>query len=444
MPPTLRLRITAETIRLELGGAGVLYEDAAVLVLGYDARTEDVVPVLRGREALSVPERLHEIDLLEVHKRRATLVPTEEARWYDGDRGFDAPPVPHFADPWQHHGEVILVRPFVPGSASVRVWGWLLRPLRYRIFAGLPRSGGALRRWWLRFRAPVEVELPVWPTSAAAHDQLVRDLWFIFGPRVRRNGVPLALRVSAPPALRDWPVVAVPFGPALAWAALFAAPGAPLWSTVTVSLSVLGAAGAVLLARRALLRGPSAPRAREESPRKLRSRGISEERARAEDFTGVAAHRLGINARDPRRWLPLGIAALVLVPCVLLLSTRMSPDLKVAMVFVTIALIGLCTWFGMWLAATRLSLGERGLTLRLHGWYSRPEHIPYLHIRHAARVGTDEGTGVLCLHFHGGGRLSFGFPVECKQADEKLLLDLEAAISSRLGALASYRVRGAG
>jgi hypothetical protein len=58
MLPRLHLRVTPETIRFELDGAGVLIEEEAVIAAMYDARSEGVVCVGAGAEALKVPEQI--------------------------------------------------------------------------------------------------------------------------------------------------------------------------------------------------------------------------------------------------------------------------------------------------------------------------------------------------------------------------------------------------
>ncbi|APR84511.1 Hypothetical protein A7982_09860 [Minicystis rosea] len=427
-----------------------LYEDEAVLALVYNAREEDFAVLAWGREALSVPERLHEMELLDVRDRSMCIVPVEEARWYDGDRGLDAVAAPKAGDPWEHHGEIVIVRPFAPGAGSIRTWVWLLRWCRNTLLseAAAPRLGVA-QRWFFRLLGAVDIILPERPADARAHDQLVQGLWETFGWWVRLDGAPA--RRSEPSRLtwRDWLVSAACIGVPSLGIAVRVVKGLPPLFAVTGTMAAVSATFAFLYIGHVLHRDPRAPK--EESERQLlralRAHVAAGEDAEPREYEGAGEFRFGAKKGDwtgfpAGMWMLLSVGGMALGA--LLFRDFMKSDLvRISFGVLVVAGLYVSIWLGDVLTRARLSLGEQGLTLRLIGVYARPLLIPYARIRHASM--TFEAMGfVLRLRFHSGHEVSFGFPQGATDPLEsrKLLLDVEAAIVARLGLSGSYRKRG--
>ncbi len=151
MFPRLHIHATPETIRIELEGTGVLIEEEAVLAVFFDARSEDAVCVGVGEDALKVPDQIRALEPTDDPTKRASLVPREKARWLEGNRGLGVAPVERREDPWAHHGECVILRPFAPGMGGARAWLWLIaRPSLSLLAPGSPRRLGFAKRWLSR------------------------------------------------------------------------------------------------------------------------------------------------------------------------------------------------------------------------------------------------------------------------------------------------------
>jgi hypothetical protein len=455
--------VTPETVRVEVDGAGVVFEEEAVLALAYDARREDASILDWGRRALTVPERLGDIDLLDPRKRRPAIVPVEEARWLDGDRGLGAPPAAKFNDPWEHHGEIVLVRPWAPGLGSIRTWAWVLYNARLAFLnAGAATGLGAAQRFRLRHGAAVDVVLPELPADAKDHDRLVRVLWDIFGSRVWLGGAPARLR--NPPGLRwrDRLAAAAWLGAALFPIGLRISRGLRPLNAATALIGAVFIGAAYLGLSAAARRDPSAVDADGlgELLRKLRRRVTDPGRAGVAPAgcTGAGDFRFGVTQGGGWMVVPLLVLAPILVRVFDLVAPHRgracpAPGRDTTPWYVILSLgigtlvaCGLALWLGYWLTSARLSLGERGLTVRPSGWFSRPQRIPYASIRHAAYSLTLKGQQMRLL-LHDGREVSFGFPPDtsraASEAQSKLLLDIEAKITAHLATAGSYRTPGA-
>jgi hypothetical protein len=453
---TLRFRVTPETIRVELDGAGVVFEDDAVLALVYDARGEGVAILDWGRKALTLPDRLHEVDLLDHQKRPVCIVPEEEARWLDGDRGLGASPAQTFADPWEHHGEVALVRPWAPGAGSVRTWACSLALTRQAFFAWAAAARwGLLRRWWLRSWAPVEVVLPEVPADPKDHDRLVRHLWETFGRRVRLNGARAKLCEFPRHGWGEWLAVPLPLLAPIFLAGVRFTKGLSPVNRAMATLSIACLALSLGILESVWRREPNVAEAGgwKRWIRSLRRRRVADPAAEPEDYAGVGPFRLGMLEESGLLIVPLFAAGALTAAVTKLFGGPRSlhpehPTVGFVIAMITAVITGLvfCLWLGYRLASTRLSLGKRGLTLRLKGWYSRPLRIPYTRIRHVAFFVTPAGRRTLRLDLRDGEHLSFGFPPDtsraANEAAQKLLWDLEGRIASRLGSPGSYRLPG--
>lgn len=441
--PTLRIRVTADRLRVELDGVGVVLDEEAVLALMYDARAEDIVCVGAGLEALGLPEVIKSPEAVDVDGRSPVFVPVEEARWLDGDRGLGGAKPPALREPWQHHRECVLVHPFAPGAGSVRTSTWLLATARHRILSGAAAANlGIAARWWVRLGAPVDLVIPEVPADDTQHDLLVRELWSIFGGRLRLNGAPAKLRGRTRLPRRDWGLIALPLAPSAAFAALAlharSFPGRRLLLYASISsLVLLGVT--LLLAWYRFRHGPSAPAVENPSARALRKQVGAAPGAEPADFAGAGHYRFDIARGSGRASDLLGLHMFA-VPSALLGLAHLGPpratwsDIAV-IAFAFAILVGLFGGLvlGSRLLAPRMSLGERGITLRLMGAYSRPLLIPYSRIRHAAVT-----IPTLVLRFHGGQELSLTLPL----GEKTPFLEIEAALVSRLSTQSSYRAPG--
>ncbi|MFT3772433.1 MAG: hypothetical protein QM820_44125 [Minicystis sp.] len=448
MSGRLRFHVTPQTIRVEIDGAGIVFEDEAALALVYDARAEDIAVVDWGRRALTVPERLLEIELRDVRKRAACIVPEEEARWYDGDRRLGAPPAAKFDDPWEHHGEIIVVRPWAPGAGSLRTWAWSLLSAHRAFFAGDASARlGVVKRWWLQHMAPVDVVLPELPADAKDHDRLVHALWTIFGRRVWLNGTLAKLRQSPRLQWRDFRVAGWFAGATLLLAVMRVMQGRPVFDGAFVVAGAVSILAALVSWDVAMRRGPSVSEADNgtTTPRSSMRHETAGPDVNPADYAGGGDFRLGIVEGSQWAMFPLLVLGALLAGALKFLGPGVWP-FNLVLGIISLAGVFFCIWLGLRLAATRLSLGERGLTLRLNGWYSRPRLIPYASIRHVAFQVTMTGQRALRLVLHDGQQVSFGFPLDtsraANEAAEKLLLGIEAEVTSRLGSPGSYRMAG--
>lgn len=444
MLPALRFHITPRIVRVDLDGAGVLLEEEAVLALLYDARSEDAVCVGGGQEALEVPDQV-KAAAADGAGTHATMVPLAEVKWYDSQGGFEDPPVPTFPNPWEHHGECVLLHPFTPGEGSSRTKVMLIERILHRIVTGqaAPSLGWA-QRAWIRHGARIDVVLPEVPADPSAHDRLVRTLWQAFAWRLRLDGAPARLRTAVRFPLRDWPELAGPFVVAAlaVFLAAFSRVHASLKGVVFAAcLHVFLFGVTALIASSRFRLGPSQPRVKPPKEQALRAQVGAGPDVDPADFVGVGSIRFEAphsnQVAAPAMVLLAGLIAILLVwaPHRSGVPDPRSQTLGVIIgIGVVVGLLG-STWLGAALAAPRMSLGERGLTLRLAGWYSRPLLIPYARVRNAALCLPG-----LVLRLHGGVEFSFA----TTSAGAARCAEIEAAIRSRLAPAASYRTPAQG
>ena len=440
MPPTLRFRVTSETIAIELDGVGVVFEEEALVALMFDARTASPVPLAVGRQAQNIESSLPDLEIGDVRHRRACLVPMEQARWYEDDRGVGARLAREVGDPWEHHGEVVLVRPFGPEGGSLRVWGWVFATIWARLSAeGYPSRLGVLGRAWLRARARVDIELPAWPTDARDHDQLLRTLWQVFGGRVLIGGAPGKLRGRAR-STTDLALIAgisaLPFTAVLvrAWR------GLPWLDRPVLLMATLFFTLAIFMARFTRRRAPDASAGSgDSSPRSLRSAVAVETAASPSAYEGVEHVALGLTARGPAVLL----AVLTIVPLVVLAGAsvvKSRPENQYGLWGVMLLGVLFGGVLGYYLVRARLSLGERGLTLRLLGVWSPPLRVPYNRVLRVAIIN-EPGARTLTLAFKEGYQVSMGVGLH-RRAGLQRVLRLEAMIQEHLSRPASFRDRG--
>lgn len=452
VPRALRFHLTPETIRVELEGAGTVFEDEAVLALMYDARLEGIAIVGWGRRALTISERLSEIPVEDLLERPACIVPMEEARWYDGERGLGGPPGPASTDPWEHHGEIVIVRPWMPGAASTLTRIRFLALVWNTLLAGGPeRRFGFFQRVWLRRWAPIDVLLPERPADPQEHDRLVWLLRAVFGWRVRLDGAPARTHERARLQRRDYLSIAGMVACPAYFMARRIAKGLPALNRPTVMLSVLCLGMALVYAVTSLRSDPNDLKSAGVDPsvRASRRQHAADLDGAPGDYVGKDQLRLGAMAQSKWTVVPM----LVFFGSVAVAAKFFWPDAPLTWyggLAIGIAMFAgfiSSLWLGYRLASARLSLGERGLTLHADGIYRRPLRIPYARIRHAAFRPMPDGGRVLRLVLHDGEEVIFGFPLDTSEAEnqahQKLLLDIEADIASRLTGAASYRTLGA-
>lgn len=439
--PTLHLRITERRVRVELDGAGVLFDEEAAVALRYDARLheaqifagfDDAVTV---KETLTVLAREGEID---DGDNRAFIVPLPDAPWFEHLRSLasssDDPPT--LADPWEHHGEIVIVHPFAEVTLAPLLWLPLLEAAHRR---ALQRAAAdrRLRRLWLEHWARVAIDLPALPEDAAIHDELVRHLRDRFGARVMLDGARARLR--APMRLADlswqqWVVAVTPLvaGVAMAWPPRRFLP-APYALLGGVSLSAL------LLLDMLQKRPPARPpRALPllASAAALRRYADSGRAPGARAYAGRGSFRLEVT--DSFGGVLQGIIALLVTMPIglVLLRSRLHGALVMSL---GLGMLALGASLGTRLASARVAVGERGITVRYRGWLGGSLRIPFTRIRRVIAGGSDAPR--LRIFFHDGRELSLGFTWATEER-VRVLREIEALITPQITPPGSYRAPG--
>ena len=385
---TLRLRITPETLRVEVDDE-VLLEEEAAIAFSYEARAEDAAVIAVGDGTRELPEQIRTFDWSaepDPRLRRAVLVPVDEASWYRPLATGDETKRPEYENPWDHQGEIVNVHPFAPGEGSVRTWLVFLRYFRFHLFHG-PRARriGFFRLWWIRLFGRVEVVIPELPEDDRTHDDLVRGLREVFGGRVMLNGAPARVRSTVRRPLRDWLPIAAP----------------------------------------------------SPSPRALHRRVDAGPDADPRAFAG--ARETWLSADDTGDFLgmipPLALVAWpVLAAWFRFWAPRTGPVFLVALAVLALG--------GFLATRPRVSLGERGITVRPRGLLGRPFRIPHGRIRHVALRRGENDAPQLAILFRGGGELVIGYRLRTRRRAARME-ELESALLDRLHGAGSYREPGA-
>jgi hypothetical protein len=440
--PTLHLRVTAERVRVELDGAGVLFDEEAAIALRYDARLNDAQICAIYRDALTLSgtlETLVQKGEIDDGDRRACIVPATEAKWWEHVRTFaSSEPAPAPSASWEHHGEIVVVHPFAPATIAPFVWQPMLMTARHLALEkeASGHSFRRLRRLCMERWARVEIELPALPADAVLHDRLLRQLWEHFGERVLVDGARPRLR--APLRFAD-----IPWSDRLAFSFPLSLPIAmrllarrPLPARVMLFL-VLGSAAMSLLGWRATLRRGPRVSAAFEPPIVTTIKALrpyAEPGAKPESYAGRGSFLL--LSTDAVVGAALPLSALASVFAIIPLLVRLRHPLLPLLLIVGAPVAAI--WLAAQMIGARLSAGEHGITLRLRGWLSPALRIPYSRIR---RVIAVEGVQQrLRIIFHDGRELPLSASLLARNRSS--LRDIEATIAARLASPTSYRASG--
>ena len=437
---TLRLRITPETLRVEVDDEVVLEEEAAI-AFSYEARAEDAAVIAVGDGTRELPEQIRTFDWSaepDPRLRRAVLVPVDEAAWYRPLATGDETKRPEYENPWDHQGEIVNVHPFAPGEGSVRTWLVFLHFFRFHLFHGRrARRIGFFRLWWIRLFGRVEVVIPELPEDDRLHDDLVRGLRGVFGGRVMLNGAPARVRSAARRPLRDWLPIAAPSAILVLILAARSTFGAPVWFNGLGFITSLVGGLSLFAAWRELRAGPSAPTVRPPSPRALHRRVDAGPDADPRAFAGP--RETWLSADDTGDFLgmipPLALVAWPVVAAWFRFwGPRPGPVFLVALAVLALG--------GFLATRPRISLGERGITVRPRGLLGRPFRIPHGRIRHVALRRGENDAPQLAILFRGGGELVIGYRLRTRRRAARME-ELESALLDRLHGAGSYREPGA-
>ena len=438
MRPTLHLRITADRVRVELDGRLLLDEEAAI-ALRFNARTGAPQILAYGRDTVALPGRIVDLankGVMDDGYERACIVPAAEAKWWEPIRTLaPSDSLPDVSEPWEHHGEIVIVHPFAQATATPFLWP---ATLHWAYFSALAKEP-LFRREWLHLRRRVAIELPELPPDARVHDDLVRHFRERFGRRVTINGS--RAQLQAPPKLteltwKQWGLILLPF--TLLTLKLRIWRGLPPMRLLVMAV-VVGTAMSIAVVRRVLEGDPvdrhsPAPRLI-STPKQLYRYGAPTPVVDPTSFANHSSFQLGVLDSVSKLGVLLFTMA-VFVSCAVLLQLSLEAGIAKLLTF---GAASASAWLAAHLASTRLALGERGITLRLRGRLSRPVRIPYARIRHV--IAGDVAT--LRMVFHDDHEVRIGFAVNLERRI-RLLRDIESALVPHLTPPGSYRAPGTG